>query len=477
MKITEAQFLARIKERCEDDFEFFARYFFKTQKGVKFRFSWHHHKICDALMRVFRGETTHLIINIPPRYSKTELVVKLFTAWCFAKNPECEFIHLSYSDELALDNSNTIKNLITSSEFQQLWPIQLDKASDRAWKTADGGAFFARSAGGQVTGYGAGKVSDFHDGHGFGGAIIIDDPLKPSDAHSDVMRKAINRRWDETIKSRFNSTRTPCIVIMQRIHEDDFCGMLLKDSEYDFELLKLPAILDEGTDHERALWPEKHSLEQLQAMRAKNAYMFSGQMQQNPTPLGGGIIKSAWFGYYDVLPKLKFRAVFVDTAQKEKESNDFQVASLWGLGEDGFLYLIDMLRDRFQAYELEARIPAFWTKAKSDKSSPLRYMGVEDKASGTQLIQTLVHKVRPKIPVKPIERSLSKLERVMDVQGYIESGYVKLPRNAPFMNDFLAECDAFTADDTHPHDDQIDTMCDAISMMLIRPTALYSDAF
>lgn len=334
--ITEAQFLARIKERCEEDFEFFARYFFKTQKGVKFRFSWHHHQICDALMRVFRGETTHLIINIPPRYSKTELVVKLFTAWCFAKNPECEFIHLSYSDELALDNSNTIKNLITSSEFQQLWPIELDKASDRAWKTAAGGAFFARSAGGQVTGYGAGKVSDFQDGHGFGGAIIIDDPLKPSDAHSDVMRKAINRRWDETIKSRFNSTRTPCIVIMQRIHEDDFCGMLLKDSEYDFELLKLPAILDEGTDHERALWPEKHSLEQLQAMRSKNAYMFSGQMQQSPTPLGGGIIKSAWFGYYDVLPKLKFRAVFVDTAQKEKESNDFQVASLWGSARTGF---------------------------------------------------------------------------------------------------------------------------------------------
>lgn len=181
----------------------------------------------------------------------------------------------------------------------------------------------------------------------------------------------MNRRWDETIKSRFNSTRTPCIVIIQRIHEDDFCGMLLKDSEYRFELLKLSAILDEGTDHERALWPEKHTLEQLKAMQAKNSYMFSGQMQQNPTPLGGGIIKSAWFGYYDVLPRLKFRAVFVDTAQKEKESNDYQVASLWGLGEDGFLYLIDMMRGRFQAYELEERIPAFWVKGGQVFSSSL----------------------------------------------------------------------------------------------------------
>lgn len=349
--------------------------------------------------------------------------------------------------------------------------------ADGAWKTEAGGSFFARSAGGQVTGYGAGKLNDFNGTQGFGGAIIIDDPLKPTDANSDPLRNAINNRWDAVIKSRFNSPKTPCIVIMQRIHEDDFCGMLTRDVEYRFTQVLLPAIIDEGTDHERALWPEKHSLERLHAMKAKNSYVFSSQMQQRPSPLGGGIIQTKWFGYYDVVPRLKFRAVFVDTAQKEKEHNDFQVASLWGLGEDGYLYLLDMLHARFQAYELEERIPAFWVKAKSDKSSPLRYMGVEDKASGTQLIQTLAHKVKPKIPVKAIQRSRSKLERVMDVQGYIESGYVKLPRNTAWLADFLSECEAFTADDTHAHDDQIDTMCDAISNMLIHSTTLYSDAF
>lgn len=475
MKITKEQFISYIRIRCENDFEFFCRYFFKIQKGVKFIFSDHHHKICDNLMKVYRGEITYLIINVPPRYSKTELVIKLFTAWCFAKNRSCEFIHLSYSDLLAMDNSSAIKNLILSAEFQQLWPIQLTKESDGAWKTVDGGVFLARSSGGQVTGYGAGKVNDFKDGQGFGGCMLIDDPNKPDDALSEVKRNAVNRRWDETLKSRLNSTRTPVIVIMQRLHEDDFCGMLMKDEEYKFERLILPAIVDEGTDHERALWPEKHSLEQLKAMRKKNAYMFAGQMQQSPSPLGGGIIKGAWFGYYDVLPKLKYRAVFVDTAQKEKERNDFQVASLWGLGEDGYLYLIDMMHERFQAYELEVRIPAFWNKAKADKSSPLRYMGVEDKASGTQLIQNITHKIRPAIPVKEIERSRSKLERVMDVQAYIESGYVKLPRNAPFLIDFISECEAFTADDSHPHDDQIDTMCDAIVMMLNNKPFSYAD--
>ena len=222
MKITEAQLLQHIKERCEEDFEFFVRYFFKNTNNRKFVFSWHHREICEHLMKVYRGEITHLIINLPPRYSKTELVVKMFSAWCFAKNPACEFLHLSYSNTLALDNSSAVKTLIQSHEFKQLWDIELTKTSDENWKTAQGGAFSARSAGGQVTGFGAGKVDDFINGNGFGGAILIDDPIKPSDANSEVMREAVNRNWDETIKSRFNSTRTPCIVIMQRIHEDDF---------------------------------------------------------------------------------------------------------------------------------------------------------------------------------------------------------------------------------------------------------------
>ena len=115
--IDESQYIEFTKKRCEDDFTFFARYFFKHLKGVKFKFSKHHYQICDKLIQIYNGEITHLIINVPPRYSKTELVVKMFSAWCFAKNPKCEFIHLSYSDPLALDNSDTIKQIIKSYEY------------------------------------------------------------------------------------------------------------------------------------------------------------------------------------------------------------------------------------------------------------------------------------------------------------------------------------------------------------------------
>lgn len=472
--------LKLLRLALEEDFTLFARFFFKILKGTKFVFSDHHHVICDALMDVFYGRTTHLIINMPPRYSKTELAVKLFSAWCYVKNPKCEFIHLSYSDILALDNSESIKSVLKSDEFQKLWPhvqIKANKDSKKAWGTEQGGVFYATAAGGPITGFGAGKLDDFTGKTGFGGAIIIDDPLKPDDAYSDPKRNGVNRRWDETIKSRFNSTKTPCIVIMQRLHEEDFCGMLLKDEEYDFRHLVLPAIVDEGLPTEHALWPQKHSLGALKAMQKKNSYMFSGQMQQRPSPLGGGILKGSWFGRYSVVPPLKYRAIFIDTAQKAKERNDYQVAEEWGLGEDGYLYLLDVLRNKFEAYELESRIPDFWNAKRANKNGRLRYMAVEDKSSGTELIQKIRRKIKPVIPVREIPRgpAANKLTRVMDVQGYIESGYVKIPTEAPWVHDFVKECESFTADDTHAHDDQIDPMCDAISQMLHNGKASISE--
>ena len=469
MSINPPQFIEHIKQRCEEDFTFFVKYFFKHVKGRKFLFSDHHYVMCKALMKIYNGETTYLIINIPPRYSKTEIVIKMFSAWCYAKNPACEFIHLSYSDSLALDNSDTIKQIIKSVEFQQLWPnvkIRSNKDSKKSWETDEGGNFYATASGGSVTGFGAGKVDDFEDGNGFGGAILIDDPLKPDDAFSEPKRSAVNRRWDETIKSRFNSTKTPCIVVMQRLHEDDFCAMLKDDSEYDFESLVLPAIIDEDTKKEKALWESKHNLERLHLMKQKNSYTFSSQMQQMPAPLGGGLIRGEWFGRYTVLPRLKYRCVFGDTAQKKKEANDYQVAECWGLGYDGNLYLIDLLREKFEAYELEVRFPDFWTKQKALNNGRLRYFGIEDKSSGTELIQKMQKKIKPKIPVKAIPRSIDKLTRLMDVQGYIQSGYVMIPENAPWVHDFISECESFTANDSHKHDDQIDPLCDAISDML-----------
>lgn len=467
-----------VREQCEADFTFFARYFFKRRKGTKFIMSAHHVVMCDYLMRVWRGEIQNLIVNMPPRYSKTELVVVLFTAWCFVKNSRCEFIHLSYADALVLENSDAVRDIIKSAEFRALWPelgVRASKDSKKAWETEQGGKFYATAAGGQVTGFGAGRMDDVGaDGaFTFSGCLLIDDPLKPDDAHSDTMRKSINARWDSTIKSRRNSQRTPTICVMQRVHEDDFTGMLMADTEHKWTLLSLPALIDEDGPTERALWPAKHNVQQLKAMRDKpgGKYMFASQMQQRPSPLGGGLLRGEWFKRYTVAPPVKYRKIYADTAQKTAQRNDYTVLEMWGVRADGLgIVLLDMIRGKWEAPELRRQTLDFWNKHKepTDAGGVLRQLRVEDKASGTGLIQDI--RKTGFIPVHAQQRNTDKLLRVMDGAPYVESGYVWLPEEAPWVSDFVTECEAFTSDDTHAHDDQIDPMLDAISDMLANDT-------
>lgn len=471
--ITPEQLLARIKQRCEEDYSFFARYFFYQRKKTKFVFNDHHAILCRDLQDVFEGKIQNYIVNLPPRYSKTELCIILFSAWCFVKNPKCEFIHLSYAHPLVLENSDAIREIIKSAEFRQLWPelsVRNNKDAKGAWATQENGQFFATQAGGTVTGFGAGRLDEWNPETGeyrFSGALLIDDPLKPDDARHDPIRKGVNRRWDETIKSRRNSPRTPTIVTMQRIHEDDFTAELLKDSDMGWFVRLMPAILDEGTPNERALWEAKHSLEVLKKMKARNLYVFSAQYGQKPTPDGGGTLKSQYFNRYKVLPQIKYRKIYVDTAQKTQERHDYSVFQCWGFGVDGNMYLLDQIRDKWEAPELRRKAVDFWNKHKAVdvfKYGQLRQMRVEDKASGTGLIQDI--KRLGQIPVFAQQRNRDKYTRVMDIVSYIEAGYVYIPESAPWVMDFTSECDAFTADDTHAHDDQIDPLCDAIDDML-----------
>lgn len=464
------------REACEADFTFFARYFFKRRKGTRFVFAEHHHILCADLMRVWRGEITYYIANLPPRYSKTELCIILFAAWCYVKNPRAEFIHLSYADSLVLENSDAVRDIIKSADFRALWPelgVRASKDSKKAWETDQGGKFYATASGGQVTGFGAGRMDEW-DGANFtfSGCLLIDDPVKPDDARSDTLREAVNGRWDSTIKSRRNSPRTPVICIMQRVHEHDYTGMLIKDTEFDWFVRKMPALIGEGQPTERALWPAKHSLAALHAMKKKNSYMFSAQMQQKPSPLGGGLLKGEWFKRYSVLPEITYRKVYVDTAQKTAQRNDYSVFEEWGYSQaTGGIYLLDMIRGKWEAPELKRRAIAFWAKCLARQGvGALRQMRVEDKASGTGLIQEIG--AVGAIPIYAQQRNKDKLIRTMDGAPFIESGLVWVPEDAPFTSDFIEENEAFTSDDTHAHDDQIDPMLDAIEDMLASASSL-----
>lgn len=281
-----------IAAKCIADTLWATRYFFYAQEHRRFNVGEHHKRIAAALDRVFRGETTRLIINCPPRYSKTEML-KAFVKKGLAINPASKYIMLSYSANLALDNSERIKDSVASDWYRELFPwveIKRDSHSKQKWYTTAGGGIYATSSDGQVTGFGAGLVKeegaeDFDittNAGAWGGAIIIDDPLKPLDSTSPVRRQKVNDQFENTIRSRVNDRSTPIIIIMQRLHKQDLCGYLLDLEPQEWEVLSLPALSVDSDGNEVALYPFKHTVSELHKIRSANRFTFETQYQQNP---------------------------------------------------------------------------------------------------------------------------------------------------------------------------------------------------
>jgi predicted phage terminase large subunit-like protein len=281
---------------AREDLYFFARWTFRQRRRYKWQRAQHHKLVCDALMRVFTGECKRLIINIPPRYSKTELAVVDFIAWALGQVPDSEFIHVSYSGELAQANSANVMQVMQHEAYDEIFPgVKLANDAKHHWRTTAGGVMYTAGVGGTLTGFGAGKERE-----GFGGAIIIDDPHKADEARSDVIRKGVLDWFQNTLESRRNSpTRTPIILIMQRLHEEDLAGWLLGGGNGEkWEHLCLPALQPDGS----ALWPEKHALEDLRRMERAAPYIFAGQYQQRPAPLEGGVFKPGKIATIDAVP-------------------------------------------------------------------------------------------------------------------------------------------------------------------------------
>ena len=329
-----------IYSECREDFHFFSKYMFKKRKNYKWEDNWHHKVICDALTRVYKGECKRLIINIPPRYSKTEIAVVNFIAWALGHCPDAEFIHTSYSGTLAVNNSAAAKHLVTTSFYKEIFPdtvIRWDKNSSSDWRTTAGGVVYATGASGTITGFGAGKMRP-----GFGGAVIIDDPQKADEAHSDTMRNNVIDWFGNTLESRCNSPETPIILIMQRLHQGDLSGFLQEGGNGEkWESIVIPALGEDG----KALWDFKHTALDLKRMEEANPYVFSGQYMQQPSPLKGGIIKPDQIQIVDALPvgDIKWCRAW-DLASTT--DGDYTAGAKFGRLPDGKFVIADMVRIR-----------------------------------------------------------------------------------------------------------------------------------
>lgn len=480
--------------KCEDEHLFFTRRFFKPRMGFKFSVNWHHEYIADKIDEVIAGKIKNLVINVPPGSGKTELLTNLI-ARGIARNTRSRFLYLSFSQSLVEDVSATARNIVKSEDFQNLWPIKISTSTDAkaSWKTTvdgyEAGHVYSASMGGQVTGRRAGTLAN----DGFTGAIILDDPLKPEDAFSKTARNKANRKILNTVNSRKAKSSTPIILIMQRLHVEDPTNFVMTGNvPGEWEQISIPALIDDAYIEKlpqhiqskiprnierdekgrQSYWPLKESLQSLLQLEqggqdkdgaAVSRYTFSSQYQQRPKKLGGDLVKAEWFGRYLKLPALKWRAIWVDTAQKTKEHNDYSVFLCGGLGYDGKLYIIDVKRGKWEAPELIKEAKLFINKHKESNTElgKLRYMAIEDKASGTTLIQTISRQTT--LPIRAIQRSTDKLTRTMDVVFYVEDRMVMLPASAPWLLNYVEEVEGLTADMTHDHDDQWDPTIDAIN--------------
>lgn len=503
--------LSAARTKCLQSHLYFTRYFFKQRMGSKFIVNWHHQYISDLIDRVLSGEILNLVINVAPGSSKTEIVVINLIARGLALNNMARFLHLSYSDDLALLNSQTARDIIRSDEYQELWPMEIaqDTKAKGRWNIMvdgrKGGGCYATSLNGQITGFRAGHMAE-----GFQGAIIIDDPMKPEDAFSKTKLESANRRLLTTVKSRKAKPGTPIILIMQRISETDPTGFIESGGlQGKWTIVKIPALLSDEIVEKSvpeqyhgminsqvrddlgrfSYWEFKEPAHELEAMEKGagvdekgnpiSRHVFNAQYQQSPVAMGGNIIKGKYFVRYTTLPAIKYRIITADTAQKTKEHNDYSVFQCWGMGADGKIYMLDQIRGKWESPELKRRARAFWAKHSALDIDAglglgnLREMIVEDKSSGTDLIQTLKFPeilngtiIHAQIPIRGMERNKDKYLRIQDALPYIEMELVAVPETAPFTSDFVLECESFKADMTHAHDDQIDPMLDAVQELL-----------
>lgn len=525
-----------IRSKSTKSFLNFTRIWFELIQGDRLLVNWHHRLMASKIDDLLAGRLVprNLIINIPPGGTKTEFFSIHFPAYVNALVQEKRLkrfrnLNISFADTLVKRNSRRTRDIIASREYQEFWPCSFGVNQAEEWEIKDErgrsiGQTVSRSSNGQITGGRGGYY-----GPEFSGMVMLDDYNKPVDMLSESRRKSANTLLVNTIRSRRGDKSkehpTPFVSIQQRLHTDDATGFMLSGGMgVPFHHVAIPAMIDEkyiqsldepwrslcwetvkdtdsvvvGGVRYWSYWPQMEDVNDLLQLWEKDRYTFLSQYQQNPMALTGGIIDTSWFRTYTTLPKLTHRAVYVDTnSGKVEDWLDYTVFTLAGMGVDGNLYIIDVVRGRWDPEDLLKKAEEVWEKWRlsgSMRVMPLRHMAIEEKQAGQGLITTLKKRSQTlgqlAIPVREIPRGTgqNKLVRCLNVIPQIKTGKVFVPAthtddgqklSSIFYEDgtiagstewvltAMTECAAFSADDSHDNDDILDTWMDAIDDNLI----------
>ena len=449
---------------CQSDLLAFTRTMFRARKGTNLKENWHQRAICDALEKVVLGKTKRLIINIPPRSGKTEIAVVNFIAWATGIYPDSEWIHASYSKRLATNNAYGVREVMRHEVYQEIFPwvkIRDDSSAKDEFRTNCGGVIYATGSEGSITGRGAGGMSGR-----FQGAIVIDDPHKPGEANSDIMRQNVIDWFSTTMESRKNSQETPIILIKQRLHESDLSGWLINGGNgEEWETVIIPAINEDGT----SFWERQFPLEMLERLEKSNPYVFAGQYMQEPSPKTGGHFEPSKIEIVDALPKgLRFIRSW-DLASTIKKTSDYTSSTKLAIDKDGVTWIAEV--DRFKGTP-DIVENTILMKAKLDKKETFISIpqdpgqaGVAQKANMSKKLNGYSFEFTPE--------SGDKVSRSSPFAAQVNAGNVRMLKG-DWNGEFLSELKMFPRGS---HDDQVDSTSRAYNKALEKPVSVFDVLF
>ena len=452
-----------IAEICKKDFFSYLLVVFFLINSSKFIIKDFHRLVIKKLQDIVdcKNSKRNLALCLPVGSGKS-LIIEYFITWCFARTIDCTFCYTSNSDRLINKLSKECKDIIENEHWQLLFNHPLKRDDRQRVNFSFEGAknrtgLTAGTTGGAITGLDAGNPNI----QGFSGALIIDDPLDAGNARYEKAREEVITFYDEKLATRRRTPDTPTILIMQRLHLDDLVGWIEQNELDLWDICKVKALNEQG----QSFWEERYPASELKHIQIINAFKFQAQYQQEPIALGGSVIKGEWFGYYSVNVQYDYKKIIIaaDTAIQAKEHSDYSCFLVGGVTQNNHLHILEMVHKRLEYPELKQNASNLYNRWQFDKrTTSASGLYIEDKASGQQLIQDFK---KLGLPVRPIEVTKDKLTRVEEVLDYLAAGLVELPESRSYGNNnvLITECEAFSRDMSHAHDDIVDTLVHLIN--------------
>ena len=435
----------KIKNRAKDDFMAFVK-----AVWPEFIEGPHHRVVAKKFNDLAKGKITRLIINMPPRHTKSEFASFLLPAWMVGRTPKLKIIQATHTGELAIRFGRKAKTLIDSAEYAKIFDTRLREDSQAAgrWETAQGGEYFAAGVGGAITGRGA-------------DLLIIDDPHSEQDALSPTAMENAYEWYTSGPRQRLQPG-AKIVLVMTRWSKKDLTGILLNNQKEikgdQWEVVEFPAIMDHGEKKE-PVWPQYWNLEELEKVKATLPVgKWNAQWMQRPTSEEGAILKREWWTKWDkdYLPTCNYVIMSMDTAFLKKETAYFSAITTWGVfypNEDSKpnLILLDAIKERYEFPELRRVALEQYKYWNPDM------VIVEQKASGTPLTHELRQMDIPVMTFTP-SRGNDKHVRVNSCAPLFEAGIIWAP-DRKFAEEVIEECASFPFGD---HDDLVDSTTMAI---------------